>query len=137
MSKSQLQTNNSKLSALITELQGKAAAGGGSSGTLETCTVSLDTSGSSTAPENLIYVTIENGEIVVKTLSLPMAGMMSTFSPIINVIKGTSIILGHNTTATIAINATCTGGVKAISYAANTCGCSFKITGDGSIHLIH
>lgn len=35
MSKSQLQTNNSKLSALITELQGKAAGGGSGEATLQ------------------------------------------------------------------------------------------------------
>lgn len=39
MSKTQLQTNNAKLSALITELQGKAAGGGGAAP--ETCTVVL------------------------------------------------------------------------------------------------
>lgn len=40
MSKTQLQTNNAKLSALITELQGKAAGGGGGGG-VETCTVTI------------------------------------------------------------------------------------------------
>ena len=38
MSKTQLQTNNAKLEALITELQGKAAGGGGG---LETCEVTI------------------------------------------------------------------------------------------------
>lgn len=37
MSKTQLQTNNEKLTALITELEGKAAGGG----SVETCTVSF------------------------------------------------------------------------------------------------
>lgn len=112
--------------------------GSGSGAALETYTVSLDTTGSSGTPEILIYTTIENGEIVVKTLCPPMAGMMSVFSPTINVIKGTNIVLGHPVQITQNnINATCTGGVKVISYAANTCGCSFKVTGDGSILLVH
>ena len=42
MSKTQLQTNNAKLSALITELQGKAAGGGGGGdGNINTCTVNI------------------------------------------------------------------------------------------------
>jgi len=40
VSKTQLQTNNAKLEALITELQGKAA-GGGSGGGLETCNLTI------------------------------------------------------------------------------------------------
>lgn len=49
MSKTQLQTNNEKLTALITELEGKAAGGGGS---VETCTVEL---GHSTRYDNRPY----------------------------------------------------------------------------------
>lgn len=40
MSKTQLQTNNSRLASLITELEGKAA-GGGSGGSVETCSVRI------------------------------------------------------------------------------------------------
>jgi hypothetical protein len=68
LSKSQLQTNNSKLSALITELQGKAA-GGGSGGGLETCQVTIRQEwGMNDDPEYLyLYVTaynVENGVAV-------------------------------------------------------------------------
>ena len=68
MSKTQLQTNNSKLSALITELQGKAAGGGGGGG-LETCQVTIRQEwGGNDDPEFLyLYVTaynVENGVAV-------------------------------------------------------------------------
>ena len=68
MSKSQLQTNNSKLSALITELQGKATGGSGG-GSPETCQVTIRQEwGGNDDPEFLyLYVTaynVENGTAV-------------------------------------------------------------------------
>ena len=41
MSKTQLQTNNTRLASLITELQGKAAGGGSGEESIETCTVNI------------------------------------------------------------------------------------------------
>lgn len=69
MSKTQLQTNNSKLSALITELQGKAAGGGSGGGSVETCTVIIG-GGGMLLPSlrGYAYTTIDdNGQIVSKT----------------------------------------------------------------------
>ena len=65
MSKTQLQTNNAKLSALITELQGKAAGGGGG---LETCEVTIVQEWGGNDDPALLYVyvygyKIENGSI--------------------------------------------------------------------------
>ena len=60
MSKSQLQTNNAKLEALITELQGKAA-GGGSGGSVETCTVYVNDC------RDVFYTSVEGGAIVSKS----------------------------------------------------------------------
>lgn len=77
MSKTQLQTNNAKLSALITELQGKAAGGGGG-GSPETCTVIIG--GGGMFFPNLMgyaYMTLDdNGQIVSKT-----ATFVSIYAP--------------------------------------------------------
>lgn len=54
--KTQLQTNNTRLTSLITELQGKAA-GGGSGGSVETCTVELEIAG---YWHNYSFTTYEN-----------------------------------------------------------------------------
>lgn len=53
MSKTQLQTNNAKLEALITELQGKAAGGGSGGGSIDTCTLIFYTGGG--ADYELLY----------------------------------------------------------------------------------
>ena len=55
--KTQLQTNNAKLEALITELQGKAAGGGGAA---ETCTVTISGGNSSKRPYYVSYMTNED-----------------------------------------------------------------------------
>ena len=70
MSKTQLQTNNAKLSALITELQGKAAGGGG--GSPETCTVIIGGGGMLLSGIlGYAYTTLDdNGQIVSKTSTL-------------------------------------------------------------------
>ena len=67
--KTQLQTNNAKLEALITELQGKAAGGGSGGGGLETCQVTIRHEwGGNEDPEYLyLHVTaynVENGVAV-------------------------------------------------------------------------
>lgn len=58
--KTQLQTNNAKLEALITELQGKAAGGGSS---VETCTVEIVIPKYSEI-RAIHYVAFRNGETV-------------------------------------------------------------------------
>lgn len=58
MSKTQLQTNNAKLSALITELQGKAVGGGSGGGTLETCTLQISDAAQIFA---VAYTTVDSG----------------------------------------------------------------------------
>lgn len=138
--KTQLQTNNTKLTSLIETLQGKAAGGGGG-GSIETCTVTLDTSSASSdyhitteGAGNLIWTTVENGEITLKSLCSPFHNAISTVYPSINCIKGTTIILGISTyLATDTFQFSCTGGVEIVSYGGNTLGCLFKVTGDGSI----
>ena len=68
MSKTQLQTNNAKLEALITELQGKAAGGGGSSGgEIKTCTVVVNNEIASKSYGlcEWTFNVVENGEIKV------------------------------------------------------------------------
>lgn len=70
MSKSQLQTNNAKLEALITELQGKATGGGSGGGSPETCTVIIGGGGMLLSGGILgyAYTTLDdNGQIVSKT----------------------------------------------------------------------
>ena len=64
MSKTQLQTNNAKLSELITTLQGKTAGGGGSN--VETCTVTITYSVGKSAMLTWYVVgyNTETGEIV-------------------------------------------------------------------------
>lgn len=70
MSKSQLQTNNSKLSALITELQGKAAGGGSGGGSVETCTVVLTAEQYGYRPYYYAYTEYgSDGSIVGKAVS--------------------------------------------------------------------
>lgn len=61
MSKSQLQTNNTRLASLIEELKGKATGGGGS---VETCYIKFNI-----PIPNCWYVAHENGAIVTKTLT--------------------------------------------------------------------
>lgn len=61
MSKTQLQTNNTRLSQLITELQGKAV-GGGSGGSVETCTVVLRDADNASYLYSYLFTTYENGE---------------------------------------------------------------------------
>ena len=56
MSKTQLQTNNTRLSQLITELQGKAVGGG----SVETCSVSIDLSASIAYIDQYAVLTYEN-----------------------------------------------------------------------------
>ena len=63
MSKSQLQSNNTRLASLIDELKGKAAGGGGS-GSVETCYIEF-----SIPIPRCWYVAYENGAIVTKTLT--------------------------------------------------------------------
>lgn len=61
MSKSQLQTNNTRLASLIDELKGKATGGG--SGSVETCYIKF-----SIPVFRCWYVAYENGAIITKTL---------------------------------------------------------------------
>ena len=69
MSKTQLQTNNAKLEALITELQGKAAGGGGAA---ETCTVTVKGTSSYARPYYISYTTNEEeaGKVIESNNSL-------------------------------------------------------------------
>lgn len=63
--KTQLQTNNARLASLITELEGKAAGGGGS---VETCTVEVR---STALPADICYVDAETQEAVWWTAEGP------------------------------------------------------------------
>lgn len=67
MSKTQLQTNNTKLEALITELQGKAA-GGGSGGSVEMCTVEFLADAPIASNQMLTYLDADSN-IITKTPS--------------------------------------------------------------------
>ena len=62
--KTQLQTNNMKLDALIETLRGKASGSGGGT-SVETCEIEIHTFSEIDA---LIYVTIENDQVVTKTI---------------------------------------------------------------------
>lgn len=129
--KTQLQTNNSKLSSLITELQGKAA--GGSGGTnYETCTVTF----TSSATAHIIYYTLENGEPLMATNYTPYA--YSNFS--LDVIKGSSVAFGKDVSVPIYQAFQTTGDIEMVggnnaTQSPSTAGYVFKISGDGSITL--
>ena len=70
MSKTQLQTNNTKLSELITTLQGKAAGGGGG-GSAETCTVNFEYTAPPPVNDPTIYYIGSDGSW--SSTSLPMS----------------------------------------------------------------
>lgn len=77
--KTQLQTNNTSLSSLITTLQGKAAGSGSSSGGgVETCTVTLTTEdGFGSWAIATLY---KNGEISTEEVTLPGGDLSCTIS---------------------------------------------------------
>ena len=109
MSKTQLQTNNARLSALITELQGKAAGGGG--GSVETCTIALN------YPVNILNVTAtvyENGIISTKFLDAAYSNTVI----IDNVLCGSYLTVASNAIYTPI--ATITGGGEFIQMGATT-----------------
>lgn len=90
MSKTQLQTNNTRLASLIQELQGKAAGGGAS---VETCTVTVnigtelgDTDG---IMERMIFQTQENGETVTRDITSVQSGIFE------NVVKNSLFCTQH------------------------------------------
>lgn len=85
MSKTQLQTNNAKLSALITELQGKAAGGGGAA---ETCTVTVSAGSSSYRPYNVSYMTNEDVPAKVITQNSSLSVTLQ------NVLCGSAVTVG-------------------------------------------
>ena len=99
MSKTQLQTNNTKLSQLLTELQGKAAGGGGSGGAIETCTVTIEQDfnlGPSFASLIRVIATVlNNGNIEVINRSLDEAQSAT----VENVISGSFIIIRFTNSA--------------------------------------
>lgn len=137
----------SEIGELVAELEaameGKNVPGGGTGGgaSIETCTVTLDTSSASSGyasttdgAGNLIWTTIENGEITLKSLCAPMHQPISTLYPNITCVKGSTIIFGVSTYLLGNTSQfSCTGGVEVVSYGQNTQGCLFKVTGDGSI----
>lgn len=85
MSKSQLQTNNTRLSQLITELQGKAA-GGGSGGSVETCTVTFATGDPFTPTETCIVIYVGADGQAQSQQWIPG-------STVITVIKGSHVVV--------------------------------------------
>lgn len=124
----------SLLTDLETAIDALPEAGSGGGTSVETCSVTLDTSKVANDYGNLAYVTVENNEIVLKTVYVPAASIISTALPEIVCVKGTSLVLGSSTNGVIGTGGfSVSGGVEAISYAASTLGCTFKITGDGSI----
>ena len=94
MSKTQLQTNNAKLEALITELQGKVA-GSGSSGSLDTCTIVIN---NEIASQNhglyaYAFTTVENGAI--KAIAYDGAGIAQSTYTFENVLCGSIFYFSH------------------------------------------
>lgn len=106
----------------------------------ELCTVTLNTSGVDVSLDcNLIYLTIENGEMVLKDVYLPVARVLQETHSQILCLRNTEIILGQHTMTLIdhknyAKDFTASGEVELIPHQlAYTLGCRFKVTGDGSI----
>lgn len=122
-----------QLDELEATIDGLPSGGGG--GSMEMCSITLDTSKTNVSGSaNLAYVTIENNEIVLKTICLPSSEYISMIFPEIVCVKGTSLVLGRSTYTDIVTNGfSVSGGVEIISYTADSLGCTFKITGDGSI----
>ncbi len=114
MSKTQLQTNNARLSQLITELQGKAAGGGAS---LETCTVTVK------GCRAVYYTGVENGEIVAKSST----GTSNSANHNIVVCKNSMVVCALLASG----NSTITGGNLIASYINSYSAC--EITADNAI----
>lgn len=110
--------------------------GGGSSGTVETCTVQL----SMPANYNLAYYYLENGEIKCATVYLPLAATSDLLSQLgksmTNVVKGSFLICGESGLTFNSLNLTLSGSVEKISdNEAYSIGAVFKINGDCSITI--
>lgn len=88
MSKSQLQSNNTRLASLIDELKGKATGGGGS---IETCTVTIDAKYA--IPGN------ESGNIWYTNSEMSIQQDTWSHNSVFTVVKGT-IILADNMSGT-------------------------------------
>ena len=93
MSKTQLQTNNSRLASLIDELKGKAAGGGASGGgSVETCTVIIThkTIGPVIPRGGISFVSLNEAGIVTNTvMELPAVSSSTRTVEVRNVVKNT------------------------------------------------
>lgn len=115
MSKTQLQTNNAKLEALITELQGKAAGGGGGA-SLETCAVIVK------GCKAVYYTGVENGATVAKAST----GANATATHNIIVCKNSMVVCALLQGTSIIV----TGGELNASYLTYYCAC--EVTSDNA-----
>lgn len=140
---SNLVADNIKAGVNIFGVAGTFEGGGGGGGggvSLETCTVTLDTSKAGTGKSgNAIWITVENDEIQLKNVYFTSPIIISMLYQSITCLKGTEVVLGYGTNTKIPNLGnlfSVSGGVELVKYEANTLGASFKVTGDGSIAWI-
>lgn len=137
MSKTQLQSNNTRLASLIDELKGKATGGGETAPTYETCIVNL---GSSMDQEGqVIYYTLSNGIPAITSSYFPVLKVVSQLVPSgIEVIKGSELIFGCGSIANTSVSLSISGEIACLEGEPNTqlgyqSGMRFKVNGPGTI----
>lgn len=129
-------------SSVDVDVASSGGSGGGSSGTVETCNVTL----SYPAKYNLVYTCVENGEVCCKSFYISNFEMNPTYFKMFGIdlskiVKGSFLLCGLSTNMDKSINVTTNGDVEIYSsynngiQSSNTVGIMFKINGDCTITI--